>query len=241
MPNRIAVGVIAALALFIAIIAATYPPAISMEGRLIHWIVMDSRAIPHDVITRLLGTIIAGFLTVNSRAIIGLLRRTLQRTDKQITDQWHIYRWSMKHGRLEWVHSVWNIRRSLLTRKYVISQYGGPANTKIRGGVVYNERDRLNMEITGINHKQRSLIAFQTTIPAHGDKRMLGIGVGDSADYILTCRIYLGSRAEIQDDVAKALVSAATNKLRQAPTDLLQLSIVDIAEVFKTPPDEKPA
>lgn len=241
MLNRIAVGVLVALTLLIAIIATTYPRAISLEGDLMRWIATNYQGLSNEVKIRLLGLIIAGIITTNSRAIIGLLRRTLQRTDEQITKQWYIHRWSMKHGRLEWVVNVWNIRRSLLTRKYLVSQYDGSTDTEIRGEIVYKERDRLNMQITGINHRQQSLIAFQTTIPAHGDKRMLGIGVGDSADYLLTCRIYLASRAAIQDDVAKELVKVATNKLRGTTDDLLQLSIVDIAEIFKAPPEEEPA
>lgn len=188
------------------------------------------------VVTEILALAFVGLLGSQYRLIVGLLRHAIEVTDEQIIGRWYVYRYGQKHHIQYWIKGEWNITRSRLRGTYKVAQTRHNSGVRIDGEVVYKERDRLNILLTGINHKQQSLVSFQTTIPSNYDRRMLGVGVGDDADYFLGSRVYLASRVSLSDELARAIIDDATGALRACGNGLLQLPMTKIAEIFSRYP-----
>jgi hypothetical protein len=208
-----------------------------------YWATFDPSQLITDIVKQLIILAILGVVTINFRATRQLLRRGIEKTDAQIIGKWHVYRYGSKHGVLSLLglNEVWEIRRAI-TRNYAVRIYTPRNEVRTTGRVVYKERDRLNILMTGIDHKQQSLISFPLTIPFHNDddgtddSRLLGIGVGDDSDHVLTSRVYIASKVKLPEYHVKSVIGAATNYLRIGQSNLLQMPANAISEIFKSNP-----
>jgi hypothetical protein len=158
-------------------------------------------------------------------------------TDAQVIGDWHVSRYLKKNNKTEIITERWCIRRAW-SSQYEVKIYDWDGNWKSSGRVMYNERDRLNILLYGANHRQQSLICFQMNIPEHNDSRILGLGVGDDNQYVLSTRVYLASRTVLDDVCIEKIINAATDKLRTTAKNgrLFQLSTGIISKVFDDNP-----
>jgi hypothetical protein len=211
-------------------------------------IVSDVHQISDRFISGFLSTALIALLVANYRWIQHLVNRLTNPEDAYITGKWYIYRYSKKDGIVRKLVTEWKIGRDLFDRyriynsktKDIYDEKTRDNDAKLSGSVVYNERDRLNILVTGANHKQQTLMCFQMNIPVNKKTRVLGVGVGDDADYVLGSRIYLASRAEINES-AFSIIDEATSHMKQGDK-LLQLPPCDIISIFeKYPPPEEPS
>jgi hypothetical protein len=241
-------GVIVASALLAIGLTLTDLPTIVRSALLGYLTPEHLSKISDQILTSLIVLLIIAILTYQFRAVRRLLRLSLERTDEQIVGDWYIYRAGKKNGNLKLLglDEKWRIRRTfagVYNVRIVMSDKGN----EITGTVMYKERDRLNILLTGVNHKQQSLVSFQLSIPSsttdasHSedtlvDSRMLGIGVGDDSDYVLTARVYLASKSRLPKDHVETLLDAATKQLRSNEGRLLQLSSTEITRIFKDSP-----
>jgi len=177
----------------------------------------------------ILYNIIAAFalwiIGINLNAIGAFLRRSIIPTDNLIIGKWYVYRFTVTHGSPELISDEWQIRRNL-SRRYVVDVQPIKAfrhNRKSVGELIYNERDRFSILYKGRQHKEQSLICFTPRIPLYDDSRILGLGVGDDADYVLSCRPYLACRERLDDDHAKEILVDAVDTIRSnTSTPLVQ-------------------
>ncbi len=225
------VGILVLLTL-IASFSLYFAPFLAAAIWAWRWITGDAHDLTNDAISHLLALAFVAFVGSQFRAISNLLKRVTENTDEQIVGKWYIYRYGNKYCSQYWMASEWDIFRSITTGRYLIAQQRGTQQITVRGEIVYKERDRFNVLLTGRNHKQQSLVSFQLTIPSNRDPRMIGLGVGDDADYQLSTRVYLASRVPVPRDLAAAVIDDATSLLRSCKSDLLQLPITAIAEIF---------
>lgn len=163
-----------------------------------------------SLVVRVIVSAVALWAAFSLRTIFRFVRRLVQRTDELIAGRWYVYRYTRAGGEYVWLHDEWRIIRSL-SRRYVVRMSPAVRETSRRssGEVLYNERDRLNILYNGFDHKEQSLISFSPRIPVMGDSRMLGLGVGDDGDYVLSTRVYLASRRPLPEEHAKAVIEEA--------------------------------
>jgi hypothetical protein len=217
-------------------LTVTVQPSLHIVVWILQWITGDFGNLTRDTIAHVLAFAFVALIGFQFRAISNLLRRVTERTDEQIVGKWYVYRYGNKHGTEYWMSAEWEIFRSLTTGTYLIAQSRGQRHITIHGQVICKERDRFNILITGLNHKQQSFVSLQLTIPSNHDPRMLGVGVGDDADYQLSARVYLVSRIPVDEELAKAIIDDGTGTLRASQNKLLQLPITTIGEVFRRHP-----
>ena len=240
---KLAVAVVLAVGAAAIALAFTPLPGMAWDAFLSYWTTNHPSQIIIDIVRGVVILAAVRFLAFDFRAICQLLRSSIEATDAQIIGKWYVYRYGNKHGTLSLMglDEAWKIRRTL-TRTYAVRIDMPPNEVKITGKIVYKERDRLNILMTGIDHKQQSLISFPLTIPflkgddGTYDSRLLGIGVGDDSDYVLSTRVYLASKVKLPKDYAESVIEAATSYLRTSQGNLLQMPASAISEIFKSKP-----
>jgi hypothetical protein len=195
-----------------------------------------------NVVDNIIATVVVSFIVLNYRAIWRFLRRTVRPTDQQIVGEWWVYRFVKKYGRTRLAVDRWIIERDLYSNYNVrMERLRGEAATysTTRGRLVYNERDRFNILVTGINHQQQSLVSFESSIPRDKESGILGLGLGDDAEYNLSLRVYLAYRYEIPEQHARDVLEYASELLNTANEDakFVQLTRHMVSRVFeKYPP-----
>jgi hypothetical protein len=236
---KLAVGTLLVVGALAIGLAFTPLPEMAGAAFLGDW---TPREIIHGTVIGLIAGAISGIVTFNFRVIRKLLRPSIEKIDSQIIGKWHVYRYGSKRGVLSLLglNEVWEIRRTPV-RTYSVRIDTPPNEVKITGRIVYKERDRLNILLTGIDHKQQSLISFPLTILSLNDdgtydSRLLGIGVGDDSDHVLTSRVYFASKSKLPEDYVKVVIGAATSYLRNGQSNLLQMPASAISEIFKSNP-----
>jgi hypothetical protein len=239
---KLAIGLVLVVGAGAIALAFTPLPQMAWQTFLSYWTTND----PSDVIFGIVkGVVILAavrLIVFNFRAIRQLLRSGVEETDAQIIGKWYVYRYGKKHGTLSLMglNDEWHIRRTL-GRTYAVRIDRPPNTIKITGRVVYKERDRLNILVTGSDHKQQSLISFHLTIPTIKedgayDSRLLGISVGDDSDYVLSARVYFACKAKLPKAYVESVIEAATDYLRTGQGTLLQMPASAISEIFKSNP-----
>ncbi len=169
----------------------------------------------------------------NYRVILNFIRRSIKATDKQIISKWYVSRHIKKNNKIDVLTDVWHIRRSI-SGKYEVYMYNYENDYVKKGELVYNERDRFNILLIGSDHKQQSLVCFQTNIPKKSDTRLLGLGVGDDSQYFLTTRVYLASRVKFPIEYINAVLLDASKSMLYCAneTPMVQLPPHLISEVL---------
>ncbi len=165
---------------------------------------------PRGIVENIASAILVSVVALNYRAILRFLQRRLKPTDGQIVGTWFVSRFIKKNTQLSVLTEEWIIVRSLGGRYVVRMHFDAKVYMTFSGLVQYNERDRLNILINGVDHHQQSLVCFQTNIPRADDSRMLGLGVGDDSNYFLTTRVYLASRVRYGDDYVSDILNEAS-------------------------------
>jgi hypothetical protein len=152
-----------------------------------------------------------------------------------------------KHDKVSLLTNRWRISRGIITRGFnykMVVRDGKktPVYSATAGSLVYNERDRFNILIAGNDHRQQSLVCFQSSIRNADDTRLLGIGAGDDHQYVLSVRIYMASRELYPDEYIKGILDDASEKLRTYGGDckLLQLPPHIISEILANHPVPQP-
>jgi hypothetical protein len=195
--------------------------------------------VPQGILDHIAAVVLLSLISFNYRAILRFLRESLKPTDGQIVGNWFVSRFIVKHGAHSILTERWKIARGLSSRYIVIMYQDAKKYMNFSGIVAYNERDRLNLLISGLDHHQQSLVCFETNIPRSDDSRMLGLGVGDDYNYFLTTRIYFASRTQYSNAYIEHILLEATSALRSdhSATPLLRLNPEVIANVLgKYPP-----
>lgn len=179
--------------------------------------------LPDAVFGNVVSAILIAIALLNYRGIIQFIRRRIKPTDGQIIGTWYVSRYLKKNTDVSILTEKWRIVRDLSSRYRVImcDEHAG----KYGGIVEYNERERLNINITGVDHNQHGFVSFQLTIPRIDDSRMFGLGVGEDANYFLSARIYLASRIRYEDAYVRQLLDEAHGVLLSTGTacPLIQL------------------
>ncbi len=147
---------------------------------------------------------------------------TLTQTDaaRPSAETWYVYRFSKKRGKIQLLRCQWIIagdsrKGYTLTNKNLNDNLNKPDDEyKIVGSVTLNESQRLNIKGDGGNHYQQFFVSFykDLAITRQNDK-MVGIGAGEDFDRVLTSRIYLASRDEIDKQIAWEFLESITSKL----------------------------
>jgi hypothetical protein len=243
--SRIAMVLLGIIVLFlisVGIITSLFPDQRQVIVSAASRINLDSTAT--SIINYAINYALLGFALINYRAILSFVRQTVKRTDAQIVGDWHVSRYIKKNNKSEIFTERWRIGRDWRTSRYTVQIYEDwKGDWKSSGRVMYNERDRLNILLDGTNHHQQSSVCFQVNIPRHNDSRILGLGVGDDSQYVLSARVYLAARKRLDDARIRKVIDGATNKLRTdgANGPLFQLPVDIISKVFEDNPLPKKA
>jgi hypothetical protein len=184
-----------------------------------------------------LAYVLIGFAVVNYHAILRFVSRTIRPTDAQIVGKWYVARYFKKNNSCQVINEEWYIRRDWSSRYNVKIRDFWKGDWKY-GRLAYNERDRFNILLIGANHQQQSLVCFQTNIAQGHDTRVLGLGVGDDSQYILSARVYLASRSKLPGAYIRKIIDDATAQFqaRNGNCPLLQLPTDVISKVFDDNP-----
>ena len=195
---------------------------------------IDYNELLKALIDHILLVTIFGVAAFNYKRISIFVQKYIKPTDAQTTGKWYVSRYVKKNGTLEIITEKWLIKRNITRSSYCVTThekaiYGW--NTS--GELIYNERDRFNILLNGSDHKQQSLICFQSNIPRNANSRILGIGVGDDSQYVLSARVYFASRIRLPDEHVQSVIDDATAKL-SAPNNnqMFQLPTNVISEVL---------
>jgi hypothetical protein len=191
-----------------------------------------------DVAVHIGSVVLITAMIWNYHFILRFIRKSIKPTDTQIIGLWYVSRYFKKNSTLRVSTSQWLISRNIngeydVKIKSTASENGGKV-----ARVVYNERDRLNILITGRDHNQQSLVCFQPTLPSEPDSRILGLGLGDDDQYVLSCRIYFASRILLPAAYIEEVLKDATETLRgyEINSPLIQLPSHIMTEILSRNP-----
>lgn len=233
---RILIVLVAILVVLVGSIEAInhFSPNLQLDtiGILSHF---NIDAIIADLIDHEITYVLIALAALNYRGLLRFVRRTIKPTDAQIAGDWYVSRYVKKNNLSEIITERWRIQRDWYS-KYNIKTFAfWNGSWTVEGQLVYNERDRFNILLNGTNHKQQSLICFQASIPRDHDTRLLGLGVGDDSQYVLSARVYFASRDRLPDDYIKKVVDEATAQFHASDKSnpLLQLPTEIISNVFE--------
>lgn len=186
------------------------------------------------MVSHILAGFAVAFVLFNYNAVLAFVRRSLTSTDALVIGPWYVYRYTKTLGKPMLLKDLWTVRRNF-SRRYVVDiiPYRNTRRNAYKGRVIYNERDRFDILLEGTDHKEQSLICFKTRIPTSGDTRMLGLAVGDDADYVLSSRIYMASRKDLPLEYVHAVLDDATEAMKTDSKDqLIQLTTKLSLEAF---------
>jgi hypothetical protein len=232
--SRIAI-VLVGIMIFSSILGGTFH-YLSLEQRQAIFNVASFGSIA-AIVTGVISSAVFTLLILNFRIVGSFVRQTIEPADHQITGDWYVSRYLKENNKSEVCTDKWYIGRGWSGGYNVKIPYADDDgwDWELSGRILYNERDRLNILLDGANHRQQSLISFQMNIPRTNDTRILGLGVGDDCQYVLSTRVYLASRHRLDDNHIKKVIDNATDKLRTngANSPLSQLPTDIISTVFQ--------
>lgn len=215
------------------------PPSILQQ--LIEWI--ETSGVP-GLIINWTSAIFAFLFVTNVRAVVLFFKRTIDKKDNLIVGDWYIYRYTISRGKPTLILDTWTIRRTPFSKTYVVdvmASTGSNRPSKSLGKLVYNERDRFSILFEGVDHKEQSLISFSPRIPVSIDTRILGLGLGDDADYMLSARPYLACRTQLSIETAEKILGDAIEALRhevERPTVRFSPEVMDKIFLSNPMPNE---